>query len=127
MTDEKVTPPVPIEPVKVTVIGTGTGNGAPLTTGTTGTTPDHQPNLIVKVISPLMAILIRFINAYLTMLVSLVGAGMTTNIIPAADFLALVLACAKLSLAGAGLGAIKDCATVFSGLERSHPLSTGAV
>lgn len=120
------TEPVQIPPVEVTVIGTGTG-ASPLTTGTTGTTPDHQPNILVTVISPLMAILIRFANAYLTMLVGLITAGMATNIIPASDFLHLVKACAQLSVAGAGLGLLKDLVTVFGGLERKYPLATGSV
>jgi hypothetical protein len=113
--------------VVVTVIG-GTGNGgAPLTTGTKATTPDHQPNLVVRVINPLVALAVRFAYAYLTMLVGLVAAGQTSDIIPAKDFVDLVLACAKLSVAGAGFGLLKDCLTLFSQLEKKYPLATGSV
>lgn len=131
MTDEqKTTESRELHPVPVTVIGTGsaTAGPAPLTTGTTAiTAAEHQPNLLITVISPIAAILIRFINSYLTVLVGLVAAGMTSDVIPYTDFLDLLLRCAGLSVAGAGLGLLKDIVTVFSGLERRYPLQTGAV
>jgi hypothetical protein len=124
----KTSPTAPIPPIPVTVVGTATrGGGAPLTTGTTATTPDQQPNLAITVIKPIVAIGVRFLNGYLTMLVGLVSAGMATNIIPAAGFVSLVAACAKLSFAGAGLGALKDCVTIFGRLEGKFPLATGSV
>lgn len=118
---------VPIPPITVTMIGNVPNVATPIPSGTVLNTPDHQPNVIVKVVTPIKAITIRFINAYLTMLVSLVGAGMTTNIIPADDFLHLVLKCATLALASAGLGLLKDLVTVFGKLEQSNPLLTGSV
>lgn len=114
-----------IEPVNVTVIGNT--KGAPLESETIAVTPDHQPNIVITVITPLMAIVVRFLNAYFTMLVGLIAAGMTSNIIPASDFMSLVWTCAKLSIAGAGLGALKDCVTVFGRLEQKYPLATGQV
>lgn len=126
MTEEK-TEVTEIQPVKVTVVGMGTGAGTPLVSGVTAVTPDHLPNVVLKVISPVMAIAIRFINSFLVMLVSLVGAGMTTNIIPASDFLSLVLSCAKLSVAAAGFAALKDLVTIFGKLEGKYPLLTGSV
>ena len=117
-----------IPPVEVTVIGDGTGNGgAPLQSGTVLATPDHQPNVIVTVVTPIAAIVIRFLNNYLTVLLGLVTAGMATNIIPARDFEHLVIKCATLSLASAGLGLIKDLVTVFGRLEQRYPLMTGSV
>lgn len=124
MTDEFKSTMTPIEPVAVTVIGTGDGG---LKTGTTAITPGKQPNLLVTAISPAVAILIRFVNAYLTILVGLVAAGMTSDVIPAEDFAHLVLACAKLSIAGAGLGLLKDCLTIFGNLEKKFPLLSGSV
>jgi hypothetical protein len=116
----------PIPPVAVTVIGTSEA-GSPLTTGTVATTPDHQPNIAIRVVTPLMAIVVRFANAYLTMLVGLIGVGMTSNAIPAPDFLHLVLKCAGLSIAGAGFGLLKDLVTVCGKLEGKYPLMTGSV
>jgi hypothetical protein len=116
----------PIPPVAVTIIGTGDG-AAPIT-GTVAVTPGPQhANLVVTVVGPLMAIAIRFANTYLTILVGLVAAGMTSAIIPAPDFLHLVLECAKLSIAGAGVGLLKDLVTVFAKLEGKYPLATGSV
>lgn len=121
-TEKTVT--APVENLAVTIIGTGDGGAR---TGTVAVTPGLQPNLIVNVVGPLMAILVRFLNAYFTMLVGLVSAGMATNIIPAADFWHLVLKCAQLSIAGAGLGFLKDLVTVFGRLEAKYPLLTGSV
>jgi hypothetical protein len=120
----------PLPPVAVTVIG-GTGDGgAPLTSGTIATTPDHQPNLVTTVITPIAAIVVRFVNQFLTSLVGLVMAGMTPaggRVLQADDFLHLVLTCAGLSVAGAGLGLLKDLVTIFGRLEGKYPLLTGSV
>ena len=126
----KTTDPTPLAPVAVTVIGTGPVSGGPdpLATGDVATTPSsNQPNLRVVVIGPLVAIMIRFLNTYLTVLVGLVGAGLTSDIIPANDFMHLVMRCAQLSFAGAGFGLLKDFATVFGKLEGKYPLLTGNV
>lgn len=98
----------------------GTGNGGMVEK--TIVTPPGQPNIIIQVVSPMLAILVRFVNSFLVMLVSLVSAGMTTNIIPAKDFMDLVVKCATLSVAGAGLGFLKDLVTVFGALEKRWPL-----
>lgn len=127
---EKTTDEAPLHPVAVTVIGTGpvTGGPAPMQTGMVATTPaPHQPNLLVTVISPLAAIAIRFVNTYLTVLAGLVAAGLTSDVIPHADFVALVVRCAGLSVAGAGVGLLKDLVTVFGRLEQKFPLLTGNV
>lgn len=122
---DKVTPPEPMGPLQVTVIGTG--DGKLIDTGTVGTTPKGEPNMVVTVVSPIMAILIRFVNVFLTTLSGLVVAGMVTNVIPYSDFGGLVIACAKLSVSGAGVGMIKDLATIFGRLEHKFPLLTGSV
>lgn len=130
MADEKVTTSQPLEPLRVAVIGTGTATGgpAPLQTGTVAATPeDHQPNLLVVVVPPLTAIAIRAVNTYLTVLVGLVAAGMTSDVIPSSDFLDLLQRCASLSVAGTGLGVLKDLVTVFGKLEGKFPLLTGNV
>lgn len=121
-------PQTTITPLVVTMVGTGTGDGgAPIPTGTTAVTPDHQPNLIVQVISPLVAVLVRFANAYVTTLVGLVTVGLTTDALPAADFGALVWRCASLSLAGPAVSGAKDIITILGGLEKKFPLLTGNV
>lgn len=126
----KTTEERPLQPVSVTVIGHGqvTGGPTPMETGTVARTPaQNQPNLLVTVISPLAAIGIRFFNTYLTVLAGLVAAGLTSDIIPHTDFIALVLRCAGLSVAGAGVGLLKDLVTVFGRLEQKYPLLSGNV
>ncbi len=126
MTDEQKMAAIP--PVVVTMIGDGTGDGgSPIITGTVGRTPDHQANLIVQVISPIVAILIRFANAYITTLVGLVTVGLTTDALPAADFKALVWRCAGLAIAGPCVSLAKDVITILGGLEKKFPLLTGNV
>lgn len=124
MSDTKIVTE-PIAPVAVTIIGTGDG-GTPMT-GTTAVTPGNQPNLLVTVVTPIRAISIRFINAYLAILAGIVIGGMTTNIIPAKDFMDLLVKSAGLSIAGAVVGFLKDLVTVFGKLEQKYPLLTGNV
>lgn len=132
MSDEtpKTTEERPLSPVAVTVIGHGpvTGGSAPMETGLVATTPaPNQPNLLVTVVTPIAAVCIRFINTYLTVLTGLVAAGMTSDIIPHTDFFELVVSCAGLSIAGAGVGLLKDLVTIFGRLEGKFPLLTGNV
>jgi hypothetical protein len=112
-----------IPPITVTVIGDS--NTPP--SGTVITTPGNHPNIIQNVITPFVAITVRFINAYLTMLVGLLSAGMTTNLIPAVDFAHLLMKCAELSIAGASLGLLKDIITISAKLEQKYPLGTGSI
>lgn len=126
MVDVKESAPQAIPPVVVTVVGEPQ-DGSPLTTGTVGSTPDHQPNLVVQVVTPLVAILIRFTNLYLVTLLGLLAGGVTTGAIPASDFAHLVVKCAALSLAGPTLGLLKDAITILGGLEKKFPLLTGSV
>jgi hypothetical protein len=116
----------PVEPIHVAIVGTGDG-GLPAT-GTVATTPGtHNPNLVVNIVSPLVALVVRFINVYIGNLVGLVTAGMTSNAIPAADFQHLVEKCAGLAVAGAVILTLKDIVTIFAGLEKKFPLGTGSV
>lgn len=117
----------PIEPVAVTIIGTGDGS-VPITSGTVATTPGkQQANLAITVVSPLMALSVRFVHTYLGSVITLLTAGMTSSAIPAADFWHLVLRCASLAFAGAAILSMKDILTVLSGLEKKWPLMTGNV
>jgi hypothetical protein len=113
--------------VPVTVVRRDPPPDARLPQGIIATTPDHLPDVRVIFIQPIVAIFVRFINTYLTILVGLVTAGLTSNIIPASDFLHLVVKCMSLSIAGAAVGTIKDLVTVFGKLEGKYPLLTGSV
>ena len=118
-----------MDPIEITVIGTGPGTDL---TGTTAVTQVGSPNLMIsKVISPLMAVLVRFIHAFGLSLVGLMTAALTPMgqevLVPYTDFLQLLLDCSRLAFAGAALGAIKDVVTIFKNLEGKFPLLTGNI
>ncbi len=125
MADEKVVT-IPTPPVVVTVIGTGDG----LVDHTKATTPPDQPNLIVRIVPPAIALAARFGNLFLTTFVGLLVAGMTPaggKLLYTSDFAHLALTCANLSVPIAVLGFAKDLVTVFGKLEGKYPLSTGSI
>lgn len=128
MPDDKTTTTT-IEPIKVAMIE-GTGNGSPIPSGSVIATPDHQPNIIVQVVTPIMAITVRFGNAFFVSMVGLLTAAMTPaggHLLYTSDFMHLMETCASLSLPIAGLGLVKDLVTVFGKLEGRYPLATGSI
>lgn len=121
--DPAKTIPTATPPVTLTVIGTGDG----LVNCTTARTPPDQPNIIIQVVAPVVAIAIRFVNVYLGMIVGLLATAMTSNAIPAPDFGHLILKCAGLAIGGAVVLSLKDLVTVFTGWEKKFPLASGSV
>lgn len=85
-------------------------------------TPSGQPDVVVALIPTALGVLVRFVDTFLTILVSLVSAGMTTSVIPAHDFLDLAGKCASLSIAGAGFGMLKDLVVIAGRLKKRFPL-----
>src|SRR5579863_7484866 len=74
--DAKVTASRPVGAVTVAVIGTDDASHLP--SGTVATTPGpHQPNVVIEVIKPLVAIIVRFGYTFGTALVGLLTAGIT--------------------------------------------------
>lgn len=122
MTDEKRTVEV-LPPVPVTIVGTGDG----LVPGTKATTPPDQPNIVVNVVQPVVALLIRALNVYAGSVAGLVTVGMTSTELPAADFTHLLLKCAGLAIAPTVVLMIKDVVTITAKLEQKFPLLTGSV
>ena len=118
VTTTEVMPPVPI-----TVIGTGEG----LVSGTKATTPPDQPNLVVNVVQPVIALLVRAVNVYVGSLVGLLAAAVPTDAIAAPDFWHLFLKCAGLAIAGTVVLMLKDIVTITAKLEQKFPLLTGSV
>ncbi len=117
----------PVPPVAVTIIGTGDGH-APTLAGTIATTPGQQPNLIVNVVTPLVAITVRFCNAFCVAFVgALTAGGLGQTVMPHGNLLDIIKPSVILALSLAGVGFLKDCATVFSGLEKKFPLASGSV
>lgn len=113
------------KPIEVTVIGVDGAEKIPDKMEVT--TPTHSPNIVVNVIPPILAILVRFFNTFLTTLLGILMGAMATNVITAPDFTDLLFKCAGLSVAGAVVGLIKDLITVFGKLEGKYPLMSGSV
>jgi len=121
------TPPVTME--AVTIIGTGTGDGSPLKTGDVAQTPDHLPNLVIRVISPVIAIVVRAVVAFLTAATGVLtaaglGGGKIFGAIDLHGILVLagwVGVCAAIPITG------KNLLTIFLGLEKKFPLWTGTI
>jgi hypothetical protein len=123
MTDDNKTVTEVMEPVSVTVIGTGDG----LIKGAKAVTPADQPNIVLNVVQPFVAIGVRFAHNYVGAVVALVTAGMTSEAIPYTDFRHLLLKCAGLAFGGAAVMVLKDVVTIFGRLEGKYPLASGSV
>ncbi len=126
---EKLTTPQPMEPVHTTIIGVGSSDSKFLASGTVATTPgSHQPDLVLNVVNPLVAILVRFGNIFcLTFVGALSAGGVSGAVIPHGDFVTMLKPALLLALCTAGVGFVKDLGTIFSGLEKRFPLATGNV
>jgi hypothetical protein len=131
MSGEKTTESAPIAPIPTTVIGVGPTDLKFLPSGTVATTPGSaQPDIVITVIGPLLAISVRFANLFGTTFVGLLVAAMTpagSKLLFTGDFLQMVVTCANLSLPVAALGFFKDLVTIFGRLENRFPLLTGKV
>lgn len=124
--EDKTTASRPVPDVQVAVIGTG--DTKKLVSGTEATTPNaHQPNIVVNVVTPIFALIIRFINVFLPVFSGVLLGALGTGLIPANDFLHLVYKCAGLSLSGTAVAFIKDLITIFGKLEQKYPILTGNV
>src|SRR5688572_22885280 len=101
MGEKSITEVMP--PVSVTVVGTGDG----LVKGAKAVTPPDQPNIVVNVVTPIVALLVRFLHTYIGMVVGLLGVSMTSDAIPAADFGQLLWKCCGLAIGGAVVLSLK--------------------
>lgn len=122
--------------VTVSVVGT-TGSVATPTaaavegviTGTVAKTPTGQPNLLVNVVPPAIAIAVRFVNAVLTTFLGLItaaGIGVSTNAV-SADLSTVVKASIISALVVGGVEVVKSLVTIFGKLENKYPLATGSI
>lgn len=128
-------------PVHVSIVGTGTGDGggavvtpvaAPgataLASGTVGETPIGQPNILLNVVNPFIAILVRFAHVFLVTILAQIGVvlsgeGASTAVVPM-----LVLKSAAIAaLWAGGVETVKNLITIFTGLEQKFPLGTGSI
>lgn len=114
------------DPVTISIVGTGTGDGggvAPTPNGTIAETPGTQPNLLVNVVPPVIAIAIRFVNQFLTAFAGFIGVDVVAPNLFSLDVREMAL----LALSAATIGLIKNLITIFGRLEGKYPLVTGSI
>ncbi len=112
-----------VPPVEVTI--KGTGNGMPLLDGQVIKTPDHQPDLIIKIAQPIRSLLVGFVADFLKAWAGLIGAAMTPlggKLLYASDFWHMLFTCASLAVAGPAFSLITNVSTIFSALKEKYPL-----
>ncbi len=118
------------EDIKVAIIA-GAGDGRLPTTmhDATVPTPGSNPNLVVLVIQPLVALLIRAAHLFLITFVSTISAAGVTGdaLIASTDVYDLAQKAAALAAITTGVSALKDLVTIFGRLESKFPLATGNV
>lgn len=109
------------KPITVTVPAslTGTGPGTLIT-------PVGQPNIIIKVVQPLLLVLVRALRVFLQTLLGLVTAGLAApKALPAQDFLHLLLLCSSLALAPAAVCVIQNMIELLTKLDQAYPTLAG--
>lgn len=121
--------------IKVAIIsgtGTGDGNTAQLH-GKIIQTPGSAKNIVPIIVTPIIAILVRFGHAYLSAVVALMGGIPLADkigdvpIVPFHDFTDLFVKSLTLAAAGPSLELLRDVVTIFSRLKEKYPLLTGNV
>lgn len=119
-TDGKTTVSRPVTPAVVTMIGTGDGSKLP--TGTIARTDgEHQPNVIINVVTPIAMILLRGTKAFMVSFVGVVGVGGPTGIIPAHSFWELAMKAASLSVGVGVLAGANALVEVLTKLDQKFP------
>lgn len=116
------------EHVTVSIVGTEStagGGVAPTPSGTIAKTPAGQPNLLINVVPPAVAILVRAANIFVATLLATLTAG------AAGAVSAPTGSAFKAALVTAGIAAfyetLKNLVTIFGRLEGKYPLATGSI
>jgi hypothetical protein len=120
MTDEKTTQSRTVEPVTVTVIGTG--DGSRLSSGTQATTPGaHMPNVVIQVVTPIAMMLVKGTKAFMVSWLAIMPVAGVTGIIPVHSFLELAAKAAGLSI-GVGILAVGNAfVEILTKLDQKFP------
>ena len=94
--------------------------------GMTVTTAVGHPEVIIKVVQPLMIILVRASRVFLQTLLGLLSAGMVApKLLPVADFNHLLISCASLSVASAVVCVIQNAIELLGRLDQKFPTLSG--
>lgn len=100
-------------------------SGSAYTMGQTLQTPQGQPDIVVTVITPVVAILIRASKAYLQTLLGLLaagGLGMASDTLPAGDFMHTLKVCAGLSVASGVMSLLTNISVLLTALGDKFPI-----
>jgi hypothetical protein len=118
-------------PVQIAIVGTEStagGGVAPTRTGTIAETPGNQPNLLINVVGPIVAVAVRAANTFLETSLSVATlAGLGTKVFAAGDFHTVFMASVIAGATAAGLATVKNLITIFGRLEGKYPLLTGSI
>lgn len=101
------------------VVMGGTGDG-----GQVIVTPPGQPNLIIKVVTPFMVLLVRAAKTYFQTLSGLMAtsvSGSAAQILPAGDFMHTLKICAGLSIGAAVMSVLTNLPILFTELGERFP------
>ncbi len=121
MADEpKMSEPEPMAPMQATVISSGTGDGSIVKQVIQ--TPAGQPNIIIRVISPLFALSIRFGETFLTALLAGTGLDTLSSWSQVVDLKVSASTIVYLALSTAVLGLGKDLIVILGKLKQKYPL-----
>lgn len=87
-------------------------------------TPDGQPNEHVKIITPIIAIVIRVTKTYVQSLIGFLaasGLGAAPSVLPSGDFLHLLAKCAGLAVAPAVMSLLMNVSVLLTALGDRFP------
>jgi hypothetical protein len=119
--------------VTVSIVGTESTQGggvAPTPTGTVALVDGPQPNLIINVVAPTVAVVVRAANVFLTTFVGLLtaaGVGVGGDVLASGDLWETAKSCAAAAAIAAGIATIKNLITIFGRLEGKYPIGTGSI
>jgi hypothetical protein len=85
-------------------------------------TPEGRRDLALLVITPLMAILVRALKTFLQTWIALMGASLTTDLIPARDFFHRAAICASLAVAASVMSVATNVSGLLTALGEKFPL-----
>lgn len=115
-----------VEPVVLTTIRRGADGAEDGLSDPTvhARTIGSYPDVIIRTVTPVVAILIRSLRVFLQVMLGLLSAkmvGLSGDTLPAGDFLHLLGDCAGLSLGAAIVCALQNVAELLSKLDQKIP------
>lgn len=112
-------PDIPSAPSAVVISGAVNPQGQLLST------PEGHADIVITVITPLVAILVRAARAYLQTLVGLLtagGLGMASTVLPPGDFVHTLKVCAGLAIAPGIMSGLTNILTLLTALGDKFPI-----